>query len=80
MFAIYKKYACNNISVFSGDICIEWKKSKRLKKELHPLEFSILAYFSKVGRMTLEMANLLYIQFQVIGVYRKELKEHNLGG
>lgn len=30
--------------------------------------------------MTLEMANLLYIQFQVIGVCRKELKEHNLGG
>lgn len=30
--------------------------------------------------MTLEMANLLDIQFQVIGVYRNELKEQNLEG
>lgn len=56
------------------------KRQKIKKKKLHPLGSSILAYFSKVGRMTLEMANLLDIQFQVIGVYRKELKEHNLGG
>ena len=50
------------------------------KKKLHPLEFSTLAYFSKTGHMTLEMANLLDIQFQVIGVYRNELKEQNLEG
>lgn len=56
------------------------KKKPNIKKNLHPLEFSILAYFSKVGHTTLEMANLLDIQFQVIGVYKKELKEHNLGG
>lgn len=55
-------------------------KEQKIKKKLHPLEFPILAYFSKAGHMTLEMANLLDIQFQVIGVYRKELKELNLGG
>lgn len=57
------------------------EKNKRLKKrkKLHPLEFSLLAYFSNAGNMTFEMANLLDIQFHVTGVYRKEHKEQNLG-
>jgi hypothetical protein len=79
MFDICLKHAWNNSSVFTVDICFKWKGRKDFKK-LQPLQFFILTYFTKEGHMTLEMANLLDVQFQVVSVYRKELKEQTIGG